>query len=91
MESFDKTLLTGWMWLIILSALAALISALTGQILPRTLAGSAILILALLKARVILSAYLGLREVPGWLSGFSLVITLWGLTVLGLYLAPGFG
>lgn len=72
-----------WLLLIGLSLVSALVT-LAG--LPPKAAGLLILALGLIKARVILSRYLGLAEAPGWLSGFFAVICLWGLLTAGLYL-----
>jgi hypothetical protein len=57
-------------------------------LLPRPAAGAAILAQALVKARVILARYLGLDAAPSWLSGFTTVLGLWALLMLGLYLVP---
>lgn len=51
-------------------------------------AGSLILALAWLKARVILARYLGLAAAPSWRRGFDLALGLFCLLLLGLYLMP---
>lgn len=86
MPALSNHLIAAWAWLAGLSGAAALIAVAMGQGLPRKVAGAAILLLALLKARVILSRYLDLDRAPGWLSGFSWAVTLWAVAVLGLYL-----
>lgn len=50
--------------------------------------GIAILVLAWLKARIILSQYLGLAAVPSWRRGFDFALALLCLLLLGLYLVP---
>ncbi|MEP2531551.1 cytochrome C oxidase subunit IV family protein [Shimia sp.] len=72
-----------WIILVALSLIAAAVSL--G--LPTRLAAPAILLLALLKARIILSDYLDLKSAPPWQRGFTLTLTLFCLTLLGLYLA----
>lgn len=69
-----------------LASTAAALSIEAGLIGP--LAGVAILLLAHLKARIILAAYLGLSAAPFWLRGFNLVIGLYMLLLLALYLLP---
>ena len=77
------------MALIALSGGSALVSMLVGNGLNRSLAGTAILLLALLKSRVILSRYLGLWQAPRWLRGFSITLSFFAVLLLGLYLVPG--
>ncbi|MCF3973527.1 nitric oxide reductase F protein [Paracoccus salsus] len=50
------------------------------------LAGALILTLGWLKARVILSRYLGLAAAPFWRRGFELALAMFCLLLLGLYL-----
>ena len=73
-----------WAMLLALSAgsTALAASGLTGAALTLP-----ILILAGLKAHVILRDYLGLTVAPGWLRGFDLGLTLLILTFAGLSLA----
>ena len=79
-----------WIALLLLSGLATLVSAGVGAGLNRQIAGVAMLFLALVKARVILSRYLGLVQAPMWLRGFTISLTLFCLLLAGLYLvAPG--
>jgi nitric oxide reductase NorF protein len=87
-RSWSKYLAGAWLWLVGFSLAAALMAAAMANGLPRPAAGAAILVLALLKARVILARYLGLVSAPPWLSGFTWVIGLWALLMLGLYLVP---
>jgi hypothetical protein len=73
-----------WAWLLTLSAASTALAA-------SGLAGPAlalpILMLAGLKAHVILRDYLGLSVAPGWLRGFDLGLALLILTFAGLALA----
>jgi len=54
----------------------------------RAPSGVAILLFAVVKARIILSQYLGLAQAPFWRHGFNGALTLYGLVLLGLYRAP---
>lgn len=80
-------LFRAWAWLVALS-IGSTIVALTVTHLQVTVAGVVILTLAWLKARVILSRYLGLADVPRVAFGFGLVLGLFMLACLGLYLIP---
>ena len=84
----SDSLLRAWMALIALSGGSAVVSMLVGSGLNRSLAGTAILLLALLKSRVILSRYLGLWQAPSWLRGFSITLSFFAMLLLGLYLVP---
>ena len=80
-----------WMTLIGLSALSTVI-ALTLPGLEATglkAASALILVFAWLKARVILSRYLGLAAAPAIGRGFGVVLALFMLAAGGLYLAGG--
>ena len=72
-----------WATLVGLSLIAAALSS----SLPTRLAAPAILLLALLKARIILRDYLDLKSAPSWARGFVLTLTLFCAALLGLYLA----
>lgn len=77
-----------WFALVALSGASAVVAELAIGGLDRRVVGAVILLLALMKARVILSRYLGLAEAPSWRRGFNLVLTLFCLLLLGLYLIP---
>lgn len=81
----SKPLVKAWLWLTGLSLLAA---TATLTPMPRWLLAAAILLLALLKARLILSRYLDLHRAPGWLTGATLVFAIWTALAFGLYLIP---
>ena len=77
-----------WAWLLALSlaSTAAALAVESGG--SSRLAGAVILLLAYLKARLILANYLGLAGAPSWLRGFNLVIGLFMALLLALYLIP---
>ena len=52
------------------------------------LSGAIILTLALIKARIILTRYLGLEATRFWRRGFNFALTVYALLLLGLYLVP---
>jgi len=78
-----------WIVLVALSGGSAAVSWLAGAGLDRRVIGAAILALALFKARLILSAYLGLARAPAWRRGFNLALSGFCLLALALYLIPG--
>ena len=51
-------------------------------------AGISALMLAWLKARIVLSRYLGLAAAPSWQRGFEISLAFFCLLLLGLYLLP---
>lgn len=77
-----------WLALIALSGFSALAAAAISNGYDARVAGSIVLLLALIKARIILSYYLGLATAPSWRRGFNLVLAVFMLVALGLYLAP---
>ncbi len=77
-----------WCVLILLSAASTAIAALVSLDAAPTVMGVAILFLAWIKARVILSRYLGLWQAPSWRTGFNWVLGVYCLLLLGLYLVP---
>lgn len=85
----NRTLLTTWVWLIALSGASALVAVVATQGGDRRITGTIVICLALIKARAILSHYLGLAQAPGWLSGFVWMIGAFGILIIGLYLIPG--
>ncbi len=78
-----------WVGLIALSCGSAIVASSSGSGLSTGLAGVLIVLLALMKARLILAHYLGLSEAPTWRRGFNLSLTLFCLCLLGLYFLPG--
>lgn len=78
-----------WVRLLALSATTTVLAvahpSLHGWAIPTT--SAALLGLAWLKARSILSRYLGLSAAPAWLRGFNLVLGLYAALLLALTLA----
>lgn len=70
-----------WLILMALSALATAVSVLGGGALWAVLA---ILLAAWIKARIVLRAYLELARAPEWSRGFSLVLGLFMIAIMGL-------
>lgn len=86
--SINDSLWRAWAWLLLLS-LASTGAALTVEAgFAGPLAGAAILAFGYLKARIILNRYLGLARTAFWRRGFSLVLGVYMLMLLGLYLIP---
>lgn len=77
-----------WVALIALTALSTAVALAPASSLRLGL-GAAILILALVKARVILGRYLDLDDYPGARRVFTGILVAWGVAALGLYLAAG--
>ncbi len=78
-----NALTRAWVTLLALSVASALLTVLP---IPSTLLGGGILILALAKCRIILARYLDLAASPGWLRGFTMVMTGFALIIFALYL-----
>lgn len=81
------TLWRAWIALALLSLASTAIAQWDTAGAAQAVAGAAILTLANLKARLILSRYLGLASAPYWQRGFNLVIALYMGLLLALYLA----
>lgn len=88
-------LFQAWVMLLAFSAVSTAVAVLidrgnaqgaTGWV--NAAAGAAILGLALIKGRIILSRYLGLESTRFWRRGFNFGLTLYALVLLALYLAP---
>ncbi|WP_294608354.1 nitric oxide reductase F protein [Roseovarius sp.] len=82
-------LLRAWAALMCLSLGATLISLWHWPPALEAVAGVLVLSLAWLKARIILSSYLGLDAAPFWRRGFGMSLGAFCLLLLGLYLLPG--
>lgn len=85
----NDPLTKAWAALIGLSAVSTVIALSLPGLDAAALKGASalILLIAWLKARVILSRYLGLQAVPAIGRGFGLVLALFMLAAGGLYLA----
>ncbi len=77
-----------WFSLLLLSGASVLIASGAANTLPAGATGALVLLFAWMKARVILSRYLGLWRAPSWRAGFNWVLGLYCLLLLGLYLVP---
>ncbi|WP_022705026.1 cytochrome C oxidase subunit IV family protein [Pseudorhodobacter ferrugineus] len=85
-----QTITRAWLILLALSAASTAVSFNVTLQLPAQiplLGGIIILLLAWAKARIIAARYLELAQAPAYLRGFSLVLALFMLTLLGLYVA----
>lgn len=80
--------LRAWLWLIGFSLCSTALAIWHWPASLTPVAGTAILLLAWAKARMILRQYLGLAAAPFWLRGFSMSLGLFCLLLLGLYLIP---
>ncbi len=76
--------------LLTLSAVSTLVSIAVSHGILRghmaTTGGAVILVSSWIKARIILSRYLGLSRAPGWLRGFETVLAFYSLLLLCFYL-----
>ncbi|MCV0427400.1 MAG: hypothetical protein K5905_18220 [Roseibium sp.] len=79
-----------WLVLLLLSGASVLAAVLAGGSFSKSVIGVFVLLFAWMKARVILSRYLGLWQAPTWLSGFNWALGFYGLLLIGLYLIPAF-
>ncbi|MCX2724651.1 hypothetical protein [Roseibium salinum] len=77
-----------WLTLMVLSAASVLAALAAGASFGHSAIGASVLLFAWMKARVILSRYLGLWQAPGWRAGFNWVLGLHCLLLLGLFLIP---
>ena len=78
----------GWAWLLALSLLSTLAARLVTAGTDAPAVGALILVLAWLKARLILARYLGLAAAPFWGRGFGMVLAAYMIGLLVLYLMP---
>lgn len=89
MRKMVKSALTrAWIALLLLSGGSTLVAALVTRDAVPIAASVAILTLSWLKARVILSRYLGLWQAPTWRAGFDTVLAIYCVILIGLYLVP---
>ena len=87
---FHDPIFRAWLSLLLLSGTSVLVAYLVGAGLGQAAIGALILLLSWMKARVILSQYLGLWQAPSWLSGFNWVLGVYCALLLGLFLIPAF-
>lgn len=69
-----RRLVTSWLWLMALTALAGLFAGLSQAGQPSRLALAALGVVIVAKARLILARYLRLDGVPGVLTGFTMAV-----------------
>ncbi|MES0810496.1 hypothetical protein ABLO27_13515 [Roseibium sp. SCPC15] len=79
-----------WLVLLFLSGASVLAAVLAGASVSASTIGVFVLVFAWMKARVILSRYLGLWQAPAWLAGFNWALGLYSLLLLVLFLVPAF-
>lgn len=72
-----------WLGLLALSAVSALLTLIGA---PTAVIAGGIVLLALIKARVILKHYLDLENSQSWLRGFTMVLTGFSAVIFALYL-----
>lgn len=83
-----RALHTAWGALMGLSLASTLLSLPAIWLVWPVAAGIGVLVLAWLKARIILKRYLGLSAAPSWQRGFDITLAVFLALLLGLYLAP---
>lgn len=83
----SRPLIVAWAGLAVLSAATTLITLAPAGAGSRILAAGSLLLLAGLKARLILTHYLGLRGSRFWRGGFTLALAIFLLVAFALYLA----
>ncbi|WP_243405111.1 cytochrome C oxidase subunit IV family protein [Pelagivirga sediminicola] len=86
MDKLDLT--RAWLALLGLSVLSTVAAAAISAGFDARVAGVIVMALALMKARLILSQYLGLADAPSWRRGFNAALIVFVLIALGLYLIP---
>ena len=82
MKLLRDPLAAAWLALVALSGAATLLA-----LRPGKAAGTAILLLGAIKARLILSRYMGLAQAPAWQRGFDLGLGLLAALLLALFLS----
>lgn len=81
-----RTLIHAWAGLVTLSAATTLITLTSSSAQFHAAAAASVLLLAGLKARLILTHYLGLTGSRFWRASFTLALVIFLLTALALYL-----
>ena len=82
-------LIRAWFWLIAASVGSTLMAGLADSGAAARVAMLAVLVLAWIKLRLVLGAYLELDHVPATRRGFDLALGLFMVVAGGLYLAAG--
>lgn len=86
--SDQATLFRAWGALIVLSLGSTVLSMIDFPGHWMAVAGAVILILAWIKARIVLARYMGLARAPAWRRGFDICLGLFAALLIGLYLVP---
>ena len=73
-----------WLLLVILSVASTSLASPASSGMVGTWLALPVLVIAWVKARLILRYYLGLAAAPGWSRGFSLVLAIYMLLMMGL-------
>lgn len=81
-------LFRAWGALIVLSLGSTVLSMIVLPDLWVAVAGVSILVLAWIKARIVLARYMGLARAPAWQRGFDICLGLFAAMLIGLYLVP---
>ncbi len=81
------SLIWAWGWRLAMSAVTTLVTLAPPAVAPRAVVGGTVLVLAGVKARLILTQYLGLRASPFWRGSFTLAVSIFLLAAFALYLA----
>lgn len=77
-----------WMALIVASIVSTGLALLPVPAGWSAAIGIAILVVAWIKARIVLARYMGLETVPAWQHGFDLCLGAFTLLLISLFLAP---
>lgn len=77
-----------WLQLLFLSIVSVFLVSGPALLPGPVVTGALVLVAAWLKARVVLSQYLGLCQAPRWQSGFNWFLGAHCLLLLALYIAP---
>jgi len=85
-----RPLINAWIALIVLSLATTALSIAGSDKTWVPVTGTAILLIAWIKARLVLARYMGLAAAPSWQGGFDICLGIFVLVLGGLYLAPAF-
>ncbi|RDD94252.1 hypothetical protein DTW92_17930 [Paracoccus pantotrophus] len=77
-------LVRNWLWLLALIVATVVVAGVSGMA-----ATALLVVLAWLKARLILGGFLHLDRAPGWLGAFTVPLAIWLAVLWGLYAAGG--
>lgn len=86
--TIPAALCRAWGTLIVLSLGSTVLSMIVLPEVWMAVAGASILLLAWVKARIVLACYMGLARAPAWQRGFDICLGLFAAALIGLYLVP---